>query len=57
MTERSLLAEDDPVRVLAIDDEHAIRDVGVDQFMAKPFTMNQLVTQARTLTSERAGQL
>lgn len=56
MTERSLLAEDDPVRVLVIDDEHAIRDAGVDQFLAKPFPMNQLVTQARTLTSERAGQ-
>ena len=59
---RQLRSDHNDTRILAITarggtgTRDLVLSAGADQFMAKPFTMNQLLAQARALTSERAGQ-
>jgi signal transduction histidine kinase/CheY-like chemotaxis protein len=52
-------AGSDSTRILAITVRAGAGDLavsaGADQFMTKPFAMNQLLERARTLTSDRVG--
>jgi DNA-binding response OmpR family regulator len=58
---RQLRDNGDRTRILAItaQTDAGTRDLalsaGADQFMTKPFAMNQLLEQAQALTSDRTG--